>query len=89
MIPLYMHGTVRTRCPDCDGSVTTFERMADGKAFGVVVREGAHTHQDQSFSRWSYVLLKCVGCGRGGLATIHDNGDITAGYMEEFHPSDE
>ena len=86
MVPQYLHGNVRAPCPGCGGSVTTFERQTGGRAFGAVVRDGAHTHEGQSFSRWSYVLLKCTGCGRGGLATVHDNGDVAAGSMEEFYP---
>ena len=30
--------------------------------------------------------MRCAGCGRGGIAKIHDNGTVRDGTLEEFFP---
>lgn len=37
--------------------------------------------------RTVYVLMKCVGCGRGGLATIYANHVVSEGLLGSFFPS--
>jgi hypothetical protein len=41
---------------------------------------------EQHFGRAIYVLLRCAGCGRGGLATVYDNGNQVAGLLKDFYP---
>jgi len=38
------------------------------------------------FTRVLYILMRCAGCGRGGVAKIHDNGMVRDGTLEEFFP---
>jgi thymidylate synthase ThyX len=33
------------------------------------------------------MLLRCGGCGRGGLAVVHDNGQVHDGILEAFYPT--
>lgn len=69
-------GQVRSQCPNCDGALTTFESgdakhgefgsITQGKRL-ITVQFGypAETRPERV-----YKLLRCAGCGRGGLATI-------------------
>ncbi len=86
------NGNVRSKCPDCDGALTTFE--AGGRksgSFGSVARGTVsimRTPQSGSRAEWEYKLLRCAGCGRGGFAAIHNHG-TTSGFsaqLVEFFP---
>jgi len=86
MQPEYVSGNVRARCPDCGGVVTTFEYRKDGRELGAVVVERVHRFADVVFSDVVYRLLKCAGCGRGGLAKLHAGGG-TPVTLEWFFPT--
>ena len=86
MKPVYVNYTVRTQCPDCGGAVTTFEAKYSGGEFGTVIIDKPHQFKKQNFRRILYVLVRCAGCGRGGLAKIHDNGRVVDGVLEAFLP---
>ena len=47
--------------------------------------DAAHKFNDQQFTRILHMLLRCSTCGRGGLATVHDNGRVHDGVLEAFH----
>lgn len=83
-------GNVRAPCPDCEGTLTTFEYSHGGTSrYGSVSRHGNHGFEGQQFSQVTYVLLRCAGCGRGGMATVHNDGNYPpsrAGF-EEFFPA--
>src|SRR4030095_898003 len=88
MQPLYKNGNVSAHCPDCGGAVTTFERKDSSHEFGSVIIDGKdHKIGSQSFRRVLYTLMRCAGCGRGGLAKIHDNGQTVDGTLEWFFPT--
>lgn len=49
------------------------------------MREAKHEYMGRHATRVMYVLMCCGGCGRGGLATIHDlNGKDPR--LESFYP---
>lgn len=87
MQPRYVDGNVRAHCPDCGGAVTTFEcRSATGGEYGSVTVSARHLYQNVAYLRVSYVLLRCASCGRGGLATIHNNSGPPDGILGDFSP---
>lgn len=86
MKPLYVLGSVRAQCPDCDGAVTTFEFKDTQRHFGTIIKDQAHTYDGKSYLRVLYLLMRCAGCHRGGLATLHDNGKVEEGVLESFLP---
>jgi len=63
-------GNVRANCPSCRGAVTTFEDRSQQREFGSVILDWAHSFGGRSYTGIVYTLLRCAGCGRGGLASI-------------------
>ncbi len=63
-------------CPDCEGALSNFEFQS-----GSVIRNEIHTYENTRFERILYLLARCGGCGRGGLAVIHDNGMVRNGIL--------
>jgi hypothetical protein len=86
MRPQYINLNVRAPCPDCGGSVTTFEYKHDNRELGSVLIDGAHPFKKKNYNRIIYFLLRCAGCGRAGLAKIHDNGNPREGVLDSFYP---
>jgi len=86
MKPKFHKGNVQAQCDACEGAVTTFEYKESNREFGNIIIDVHHTYQGGGFSRTVYLLLKCAGCGKGGLAKIHDNGNIQGGCLELFFP---
>lgn len=86
---MFKDGNVRSRCPDCDGAVTTFELRdaTRGAEHETIIVSGSHTFNGQTYSRVLYMLLKCAGCYRAGLAKVHDNGRVVDGVLEWFFPA--
>lgn len=88
MEPVYVDGNVRAPCTGCDGAISTFEiTSATTGEYGHIIVARAHFYKSTPFHRIVYRLLRCAGCGRGGLATIHDHGDIAKGTLESFYPT--
>jgi len=85
MKPQYVNGNMRAACPDCGGAVTTFESQKHGAQFGSVTRQWNHGFEGRNYTSATYVLLQCAGCGRGGLATLHQ-GMHGVAYDEHFYP---
>ena len=77
---------VRARCPACGGTVTTFEATTGGSGHGAIVVEDLHEHGDRQYRRIVYQLLRCAGCGRGGLAEIHCDNEVIKGTLGSFFP---
>lgn len=86
MSPRYSNGNVSSCCPDCGGARSTFESRDASRDYGIVIRNGHHSYQGVAYIRTLYVLTRCAGCGRGGLATLHDTGNVHDGILEEFFP---
>jgi len=87
MSPEYKNGNVVARCPDCDGAITTFEYKGSSTGeFGTVIIDKQHKFENKPFQRTLFKLYRCAGCGRGGMAKIHDNGSVFVGLMESFFP---
>lgn len=87
MKPQYVNGNMRAACPDCGGAVTTFEHRSAQAEYGSVVRNWPHQFEGLHYTRILYRLMRCAGCGRGGLATIHDDGQRQQSYDEHFYPA--
>lgn len=77
-----INGGVRAHCPDCAGTLTLFQNIG---GLDVDV-SGAHWYADQVYVLVRYRLLRCAGCGRGGMAKLHvqRGGDVT---LESFLPT--
>jgi hypothetical protein len=86
MKPDYKNSNVSAHCPDCGGVRSTFEFREAAREFGTVVRDVRHQYDGKPFIRVLYILMRCAGCGRGGIAKIHDNGTVRDGTLEEFFP---
>jgi hypothetical protein len=86
MTPEYVNGNVRSNCPDCGGAVTTFEYKDHSHEFGAVVVDKVHHYLEMKYTRAIYRLVKCAGCGRGGLAKIHCTERASNGVLEWFFP---
>ena len=90
MPPVLDGNNVRANCPTCGGAVTTYEfrEGAANREYGHVTLEGAHKFRDQHCTGITYRLLRCAGCGRGGLAEVHRLSDNRewAGGLERFFP---
>ena len=52
-----------------------------------VVINGPHTTPEgDPYSRAVFQLLKCGGCGRGGLATVYCGNEVHNGQLVDFYP---
>jgi len=88
MKPQYIGGNMRAACPDCDGAITTFESQSARGTHGSVHRVWNHQFEGKSYTYVTYILMRCAGCGRGGLATIHgDQLRSVQAYDESFYPT--
>jgi hypothetical protein len=85
MAPVYRNGNVSATCPICE-AVTVFDHKSSSGEYGTVLVDKPHSFKSTNFSRFVYVLMRCGGCGRGGLAQIHDNGSQVQGTLGEFFP---
>src|SRR6266478_3317598 len=86
MKPVQTQGNVQAHCADCGGAVTTFEFRDAQREFGTVIVNIPHLYKGTSYQRVLYKLLRCAGCQRGGLAKVHDNGQVVVGVLEAFYP---
>ncbi len=78
---------VRAQCPDCDGSITTFESVSDSKEFGCIGRAGIHECRGVKLTYINYRLMRCASCGRGGLAEIHGSNTPGDRMLDRFYPA--
>ncbi|MDD4318984.1 MAG: DUF4145 domain-containing protein [Candidatus Peribacteraceae bacterium] len=82
MQPTLHHSNVRARCPDCNGAVTTFEVSDGHREFGNIRCVRSHRHGNQTYPEATYKLLRCAGCGRGGIAAVcGGNHDILIDFF--------
>ena len=85
MTTRYINGDVSAYCPDC-GVHTTFEHKIEGRELETLIINRKHMYLRIEYSRILYRLLRCASCRRGGLAVIHDNGQVYAGVLGAFFP---
>jgi hypothetical protein len=78
---------VRASCPDCGGAISTFERNPGNRDLGYILIDQRHTFNGREFLRVVYRLFRCAGCGRGGIAKLHDNRNEQAAVLESFFPT--
>lgn len=81
----YRNGNVSAMCPDCR-AVAVFDHRSFQGEYGTVLVDRPHFFSGRSYSRYVYVLMRCGGCGRGGLAQVHDDGRQVDGTLGEFFP---
>lgn len=86
MKPVFINGNVRANCPTCGGAVTTYEALAQGHGLGFLILDGGHQYNNGAYGRTIYQLMRCAGCGRGGLAEIHANAEVAKGALGRFFP---
>ena len=86
MEPRYSNNNVQAPCPDCGGVITSFEHAAGSGKFGSVVLRWEHRYEGHLCDQIHYVLMRCAGCGRGGLAEIHYLGKVDLGFLGSFFP---
>lgn len=86
MAPLFQNNNVIAQCPNCNGSLTTFERVVHGKPLGDVVVDKMHQHNGRTFQRIIWTLMRCASCGYGGMAEIHADNDPKTGQLGAFYP---
>jgi len=77
--------SVKARCPDCGGAIAVFDFKDSGRESGYIVVDRPHEFNGKRWSSIHYRLLRCAGCGRGGLSKFHDNGSQTI-ELEDFYP---
>jgi hypothetical protein len=70
---------VSAQCPDCK-VLTSFDSQ------GTSIVDGGHTYAGKTYRRVLYVFSRCARCGRGGLATVPDNGNAESAVLEDFLP---
>jgi hypothetical protein len=78
----YVDGNVRAVCPDCQ-TLVSFHPQQGGTH---VVQNNIHHFRGHAYNRVLYLSLACGGCGRGGMAKVHDSGHVANGVLEEFSP---
>lgn len=59
------HMSVRANCPECKGATTTFEARSQ-----LHIERNPPIAQGRRYEAVRYYLLRCAGCGRGGLAGV-------------------
>jgi hypothetical protein len=85
MAPAYRNGNVSAICPDCK-AIAVFDHKSPRGEYGTVLVDRSHSFNGRNYHRFVYVLMRCGGCGRGGLAQIHDLGRQIEGTLGEFFP---
>lgn len=82
----YVNGTVRAPCAGCNGAKSAFLLRDAQREYGSVLFDSQHEFRGKSYKRIIFQLRRCGGCGRGSLAVIHDNGQVTNGVLEALYP---
>ena len=83
-MPKLVNHNVAAICPACD-AITTFEfRIENSREHGSVIQDKEHNVDGRDYSRAIYRLLRCAGCGRGGLSKEIDNN--AGGILVDFYP---
>lgn len=86
---LQNNASVRANCPECQGAVTTYE-----SASGTRLERSAAILKGEAYDSVYYYLLRCAGCGRGGLSTVgisrrrDKTGNMKTAYsLVDFSPT--
>lgn len=84
----FIGGNVSAKCPTCGGALTTYEHKSGTGDFGTVVVERRHQIGTQVYTKAVYKLLRCAGCGRGGMAEVLTSPNIpyVNGKLNAFYP---
>ena len=80
-------GSVQSRCPGCQGALSTFEWRTATGVHGVLTV--AHKHRYWNDASLDYRLFRCAGCGRGGMGVIaYGGGKFPGAYRQlyDFYP---
>lgn len=86
MKPIFSgEGHIVADCTDC-GARTTFEFRDTKDSFGIVQQNNPHYFRDGYYPTTVYMLVRCAGCGRGGMVEIHCSGNIQNGIIGDFYP---
>lgn len=65
-------GSIVAHCPGCDGGLSTFEWVVDGREIGALERQVQDPYWNNCTA--SYRLFRCAGCGCGAYGSIRYEG---------------
>lgn len=85
MKPIATGYSVKAICPQCR-AITLFDVRDQSREFGHTSIDWNHKFSGKFFLRLHWRLLRCSGCGQGGLAKFHDSGNSNDATLESFHP---
>lgn len=68
MATINSEGTIRARCPGCNGALSSFEWRTAIAHHGVTITP--YRHYLRGDGQKEYRLFRCAGCGMGGLGAI-------------------
>jgi hypothetical protein len=71
--------SVSAYCPNCQ-VLTSFDQKH------AAVIGGGYVYNGKTYQRVLYVFSQCARCGRGGLATVPDDGNAETAVLENFFP---
>lgn len=86
MKPELIGSQVRAHCPSCDGAITTFESSYKDRSLASFDQHVEHEVGPERFNRIVFLLLRCAGCGRAGLAEVYCNDSVSTGLLASFVP---
>lgn len=87
MAEINPEGTIRARCPGCNGALSSFEWRTVGSQYGVTSRP--YRDDQMGDGVIEYRLYRCAGCGMGGLGAVACGGGQYPNSIRElrrFHP---
>jgi hypothetical protein len=70
---------ISATCPTCK-AITSFEVKQ------TIIVQGIHNTGHGQYARILYILSQCAGCGRGGFASVSDNGSADHAHLNDFYP---
>ena len=82
-MPELVDNNVRARCPDCSGAITTFEHKVEGSRLRQIQIETSEVLGRHKVYI-TYRLLRCAGCGRGGMSKSKHSQDWS--QLLDFYP---
>ena len=86
MKPKLVGISVRAKCPNCDGAVTSFENREHSGEFGKIDKRLDIIVDGVTYDHCSYVLLRCAGCRSGAIAEVWFGSTGIKPVLKSFFP---
>lgn len=88
MNPTLETHNIKARCPDCNGAVTSFLFRNESREYGHFVEQMEPIFKDKiGYNRTLYRLLRCAGCGRGGMYKSYMRTSGGGELLLDFYPT--